>query len=302
MPRSKTTKKAASTAATTITPTLDPALAARAPEAFAFVKAEILAIPEKELLPVNLDIPRAAGRGSLAAERIAPLLPELSLLAGFDIDRVARLDVYALALLHAHDLVIEVGVDKATLPALLELALPLREDMLRSSELLAHFGVVPAERVAAIRSGQGHADSADDLIALGRLFDEIWERVAGRTMVTREMVDQAPKLGAALHKALAQREVEESPLVPSSDRRYVQAQAFTLFARVYHQALRGVTYLRWNEGDAHCFVPSLYPHRPPRRGTAADDLTAADDGLDPGPAPAPTPVAETAAEALVANA
>jgi hypothetical protein len=260
MARTKTKKAPASTHAP-----------AHAAQAFAALRDEILAVPEGELLPINLDIPRAAGRGALAAERIAPLMPDLSGLLGLDASRVKRLGLYALALHHAHDLATEAGAGELALQRLLEEAVPLREGMLRSAELLAHFGVFSAERVAAIRSGQGHADTADDVIALGRLFDEEWPRASGKVPVTRAMVDRAPVLGVAIHKALAQREVESSPLVASNDPRYVQAQAFTLFARVYDEARRGVTYLRWRERDVQRFVPTLYPQRPRRSGVVEDE-------------------------------
>jgi hypothetical protein len=252
------------------TPASTPA-PAHAAEAFTELRDEILAVPEHELLRINVDVPRAAARGTLAAERIAPLLPALRLLAGLDVARVERLGSYSLALHHAHDLAAEAGIAQVVLSGLLEEAVPLREGMLRSAELLVHFGVFSTERVAAIRSGQGHADTADDVIALGRLFDEEWHRVSGKVPVTRAMVDRARVLGVELHKALAQREVESSPLVASSDPRYVQAQAFTLFARVYDEARRGVSFLRWYEGDVQRFMPSLHPHRPRRSGTTEDE-------------------------------
>ena len=251
----KTKSKAKKAASSTPAP-------AHAAEAFAVLRDEILAVPEAELLRINLDIPRAAGRGALAAERIAPLLPRLRELPEYDASRVERLGLYALALHHAYDLATEVGGGRTTLQLLLAEAVPLREGMLRSAELLAHFGVVSAERVAAIRSGQGLADTADDVIALGRLFLEEWPRVSGKVPVTRAMAERAPVLGTAIHKALAQRDVESSPLVPPDDPRYVQSQAFTLFARVYDEARRGVSFLRWRERDVQRFVPTLHPQRP----------------------------------------
>lgn len=290
MARTKTNKPAATTLAAAPNPD-------HAAVAFTTLREEIVAIPANELLPVNLDIPRAAGRGSLAAERIAPLLPELAKLHRFDFARVERLGLYALALHHAHDLATEVGADEIALHRMLVEATPLREDLLRSAELLAHFGVVGSDRVAAIRSGQGYADTADDLIALGRLFDEAWARVTGRVLVTREQVDRAPVLGGELHKALAARELQPSPLVPPTDRRYVQAQAFTLFARIYDETRRGVTYLRWREDDAHLLVPTLYPHRPRRSATTPDDTSRdVESNASPENTPEPGPTEPTSAD------
>lgn len=299
MSRTRTHKASASIHPTT--PTREIANAVHAALAFAAVEPEILAVPANELMLVNLDVPRAAGRGRLATKRLMPVLPALSLLPDFDIERIKRLGVYALALHHAHDLATEVGAGGPTLPILLGEATPLREGMLRSAELLAHYGVVSEERVAAIRSGHGHADLADDLIALGRLYDDSWKRVIGMVPVTREMVDRAPVLGAQIHEALAERELEESPLVQPKSRRFVEAQAFTLFARVYDEARRGVTYLRWNEGDAHLFVPSLYPHRPRRSSMVVDEPTNEDvietsTDSDSDAMPAPTAASELVAD------
>lgn len=268
-----------------------------AAQAFDAVEDEIRAIPADELLLINLDILRAAGRGALAAERITPLLPALSRLDGLDFPRVERLGTYALALHYAHDLVTEggTGTSEPVLAALLEEAVPLREGMLRSAELLAYYGIFLDTRVAAIRSGRGHAEIAAGLVALGRLFGDAWTEVSGKVPVTRMMVDRAPVLGAQLHKALAKRELEESPLVLPQSRRFLEAQAFTLFARAHAEAYRGVAYLRWYEGDAHLFVPSLYPHRP-RRSSAAiversnPDVDEASTGSALALAPVATPI------------
>jgi len=270
---------------------------ADAAQAFAALRDEILAVPEDDLLPVNLDIPRAAGRGALVAERIAPLIPQLSALGGLDIHRISRLGLYALALHHAHDLVNEAGTGATWLATLLTEAVPLREGMLRSAELLAYFGLFSAERVAAIRSGLGHADTADDLLALGRLFFETWPQVSGKVPITRAMVDRAPVLGTQIHKALAQREVEDSPLMVAGNRRYVQAQAFTLFAQVYDEARRGVSFLRWREGDVQRFVPSLYPSRSRRSEVEPDDESTSEASVGVTAAPEAASNGETATAA-----
>jgi hypothetical protein len=256
-----------------------------------------------------VDVPRAVRRGLIAAQRVELLLPVMAKLPEFDVTRVVKLRTYGLAVLHTHALVVDDGKDKPSLPVLIAEAGPLREDMLRSAELLVHFGVVPAERVAKIRSGRGHADTAEDLHALGRLFHELWPRVKGRVWVTTEMIERAATLSTELQGALAEHEVEKNPLTKHASPRHVRAQAFTLFVRAYEECRRGVAFLRWYEGDARGVVPSLYPRSPRRPGEAAED-DAAHGLLDPSsvidseptPEPRPTPVAETSSEALVAHA
>jgi hypothetical protein len=174
--------------------------------------------------------------------------------------------------------------------------------MLGSAELLVLFGVFPAARVAAIRSGTGHADTASDLLALGCLFDELWSQVHGRVPVTREMIARAIALSTELQRALGVRQAEPDPLTAPTDRRFVRAQAFTLFAKAYEEAQRGVTFLRWYQGDAHRIVPSLYPRRSRKSGAATDaaeDLTS--EPTEPEPESEPRPAPETAADALAAG-
>jgi hypothetical protein len=267
-----------------------------APEAaFEAIRAEIEAIPIEALLPINLDIPYAVRSGLTAARNLERLALTIAKLPEFDPRPVMELRTYALALLYAHDRATEPGYEVDPLPALLVEATPLRDVMLRLAELLASIGLVSAERVAAIRSGHGHADTADDLLALGRLFYELWDRIHNNTLVTRAMVDRAISLAVELQDALAEREKAfPNPLVAPTDRRHVRAQAYTAFARVYSQAQRAVTFLRWNENDALQIVPSLY-YRRSRRSEADDDLLDPSTVADLG-SPAP-PAAEIVAEA-----
>lgn len=268
----------ASLATSIATPAIDPALIDTAPQAFASIYAEIEAVPTHTLVRINVDVPRAARCGLVAAERVEPLLADLAGLHRFDVRPVRMLGTYALGLLHAHDLATEGGSELPPLPVLVAEATPLRAGLLRTGELLAHYGIVSAERVAAIRRGHGHADLAEDLLALGRMFDELWPSVHDKIIAKRGDVDRAIVLSAQLQKALALHEADQNPLTRHKSRRHVRAQAFTLFYRAYEETRRGVTFLRWYEGDAQGIVPSLYPRKARRPG--AEESDAGDDEAD----------------------
>lgn len=272
--KTKPTKSARTPLRTITTPT--------AAAAFAMVLPEIQALPASEIIRTNLGMERAARRGLAVAQRLRPLLPELRGLPDLDDHAIEAMPDYALAVLHAHDLATEAGgANRTQLAALLQEAVPLREILLCSAELLALTGYVPYERVAAIRSGQGHVDTVDDVQALGRLYLELWDRVHDKVPVTRAMVERALTLSAELHRLLgAQEIVEDDPLVEPSDPVHMRAKAFTLFLRAYEECRRGVTYLRWNHGDASAIVPSLYPRRSRRTTEVAETEGAASDGLD----------------------
>jgi hypothetical protein len=264
----------------TSTLTLEVLIAQGPTRAFDTVRTEILAVPAEALHPVNLAVPRAARRGLVVAERVEPLFPELSTMSHLDFPKVQRLPVYALALLYAHERA-EVPDDRAGLLAeLLAQAVPLRADLLYTAEMLGHFGLVSSERVAFIRSGQGHADTAADLQALGVLLGDAWPSIKDKVAITREQVDRAIPLSARLQRAIGVREANADPLAERTDPRHVRAQAFTLFMGAYDECRRGVSHLRWHEGDAAEIVPSLYPRRGVRPKSAEEDV--ANDLVDTG--------------------
>lgn len=288
-------------------PSLEALIAQGAPRAFESVRDQVVAVPAMTLLAVNLDVSRAARQGLVVAERLAPLWPELSTMSHLDFARARAMPTVALALLHAHELAEVPNEGTTPLTELLAEAMPLREDLLTTAEMLAHFGLVSRERVVLIRRGHGHADTASDLQALGILLGGAWPSIKDKVPVTRAQVDRAIPLSAELQRAIGVWEAEPDPLVDRNDARFVRAQAFTLFAGAYDECRRGVNHLRWHEGDAAVIVPSLYRGRGGRgrggRQEAESETGAADERTDVTGAlgAAPAPVAATAVSAIVAH-
>jgi hypothetical protein len=287
----------------TSTLTLETIIAKGAPTAFQAVREEILAVPTTSLVRRNLNIPRAARRGLMVAQRIEPLRTELSTMSHLDHAKLEKLPTYALALIFAHERVEATKQAKVPLAELLAKAVPLRADLMKTGEMLAHFDIVSRERMAQIRAGQGHADTADDLLALGLLLGGIWPRIKDKVVVTREQIDLAIPLSAQLQRAIGVREAsDEDPLVEPSGARHVRAQALELFVGAYEECRRAVSHLRWHEGDAGLIVPSLYPGRTGSKAGEGEAVEEdADEGLldaSPVEEPEPARIAETAAGAL----
>jgi hypothetical protein len=275
---------------------LDTLIAQSAPAAFDSVRAEIAAVPAHALVPINLDVLPAARRGLVIAERIAPLLPELAKCPYLDLHAINGLHTYSLALIHAHALIDHAEAAALPISVLVTEAIRLRGNLMATAEMLSHFGFISPERVEAIRRGKGYANLADDLLALGLLLRSLWHRIKDRVLVAREDVDRAMVLSASLHKALGSRESNADPLVEPNDPRFVRAQAYTLFYRAYDECRRGVTCLRWHDGDARHIVPSLYSRRPPQSSGGSTARTAGVDVREDVPAP---PAAPAAAAALM---
>lgn len=281
--------------------TLETLIAQGAPKAFDSVRDEIVAVPADALVPLNLDVSRAGRRGLVVAERVKPLLPELSTMSHLDFAKVDELPTYALALLYAHEQAEAPDERAVPLSDLLAEAVPLRADLLRTAEMLAHFELVSRERVAHIRRGQGHADTAADLLALAILLGEVWPSIENKVVIDRKAVDRAVPLSAKLQQAIGLREADADPLAERTDARHLRAQAFALFVRAYDECRRGVSHLRWHEGDAALIVPSLYPRRGARpraepvveNGLSPDGVSKPKDELTPGPGPVENLVTES---------
>jgi hypothetical protein len=261
-----------------------PPIPITAEEAFQRVRPEIDAVPDEALVPISVEIPFAVGIALAAAPRIDTLLPQMLALPYFDPRPVRMLRTYAGAALYAHLVAVTPQPSASTLPALLEEAGRIRADLLLGAETLAHFGLVSRERVAAIRAGSGHLDTANDLVQLSALFGEIWDVARDHTPVIRPMVDRAAELGLKLHAVLGSRRLDD-PLAPAPDPRRTRERGFTLLVKAYDACTRAVVYLRWDHGDAELFAPSIYVKR--RRGrvvTPPEPPAPASPPSEPSPA------------------
>ncbi len=81
---------------------------------------------------------------------------------------------------------------------------PWRELMLSYLEVASHplLGLLPRERVAAVRAGSGRLDKAQDFVALAGLFAEFAEPLAGKHPFPAESIERLSALGGALVQQL----------------------------------------------------------------------------------------------------
>ncbi|CAN91516.1 MULTISPECIES: hypothetical protein [Sorangium] len=262
-----------------------PAAPPQAAAAFDRALPEITALSPDRLVAINLDIPRAVSQVLGVLPGLLALRPAIAeQLQKHDLALLDRLETYALAAWHAHLMWLSSRAPESAVKPLLAEAVPLRENLLSDAEALARRGLLDAEAVAEIRAGQGHIDTANDLVALSALFSGSWPEIAGRTAATEEEVKRAGEIGPQLLASLGVREHGAGPgPTAAADRR---ARAFALLVHAYDQTRRAVAYLRWDERDADTIAPSLYKGR---GGAASSSDTAA------APAGAPAQAAPSAA-------
>ncbi|HEU4535116.1 MAG TPA: hypothetical protein VFS00_13405 [Polyangiaceae bacterium] len=252
--------------------------------AFVRVQPELAAVRADERGRITAAVPVAVSIALGALPNIEARRDEMRRAwPGYDVARAGRLREYAYAALYAHFLAGRPAESASRLPALLAEAAPLRERLLWAAELHAHYGDVDAARVAAIRSGVGHQDTANDLVELGVLFRSARAVLAGRTRVNDAEVARALELGMQLVDALGRRRVGteggETPSQAADDR----VRAFWLFHDAYEESRRAMSHLRWHEGDADQLVPSLFSGRRRRPVVEVPDETEApSEPVDPG--------------------
>ena len=245
-----------------------PAVPKDAAKALASIESKPKQLSPEDLIPINLDIPRAVSIAIAAVPQLAKLRQDALALPGFEIAHMDHIGTYALAAWHAHLMALP-ALPSTAFAKLLEEAKPLREHMLLAAELLAHAGYFEKSAVEAIRSGLGNLDTANDLVALSALFTAIWSDVEHRSTITWANVQRAAELGPQMLIALGERDREGVPDAGPMDTNERKKRAFTLFMNAYDQCRRAAAYLRWNEGDAEAFAPSLFGTRKARTETEA---------------------------------
>lgn len=257
-------------------------------QSFLRLRPEIDAVSLVGRVRLTVAIPVAVKIGVGALPNIEARFDEFRRrLPEYNVERASRLLDYARAAHYAHIVVNGVAGGEERVRAILEEASPLRERMLSAGELHALYGLFDGGRVAGIRRGTGHLDTANDLVDLSVLFGESIDKLAGQTPVTKADIERASELGFQLIVALGQRDQgtdgSSTPAKQEEDR----LKAFWLYHDVYEESRQAMTYVRWREGDADQLTPSLFSGRR-RRGSSSDEP---DEGPEPADSPeSPDPV------------
>ncbi|HEX7477387.1 MAG TPA: hypothetical protein VF331_06245 [Polyangiales bacterium] len=231
---------------------------ARFREAYERALPDMAALPENELVIINLDIPSAVATTLGAWQEIAPLREQVMGLHDFDVTRFDKLETYALAAWQAHSMYVAASTPVAQIQELGDKAAASREQLLSDAVALAKRGLIDGERLKELKGPIGYKNVAVDIGVLVTLLRERWAVVSSKTALSSDELDAAETLADELITAVGQR--EQAPLVvaAATDNRQ---RAFSLLVKTYDQARRAVSYLRWNKDDIDSIAPSLYAGR-----------------------------------------
>lgn len=252
-----------------------PASEESAAAAYERVAAELDALPSDRVGTVTLEVSTAVSTVLGASVKLAGLRGDIAAkLPAHPTKAIDRLTDYALAAQYAY--LQSFGAPTASPDRVRELlteASALRQRLLVVAEMLAALGLIDATRIAEIRSGTGHVDTANDLIALGATFANDWSKLAGHIPLQEAEIDRAAVLGTELLVALGVRRAGADGEPDAKGWADRKNRALRLMVDAYDEARQAVAYLRWKQGDIDAYTPSLFSRRrrPSRPGEAPSD-------------------------------
>ena len=226
-------------------------------------KAREALLPEA-LVPLNLDVNLAASTVMGLKSQLDQLRDQVAELPYIQISQYDKIQIYAEAVAQAQANFVLATAPAEPLPALAARAVELRDQLYADISVLARRKLVDPAALSGLKRGTGYLNAGADLGAMASMVRACWPDIQGQTGIKPEEIDEAQQLFQAIMKAAGERAHSAERIASVSDDRL---RAWTLFVNAYDQGRRAITFLRWNDGDADKYAPSLYSGR--NRGAAA---------------------------------
>lgn len=227
-----------------------------AEDAYKRIEGELLALPSERIETVNLDIPAAAAVAIGKIPRLATLKGLLEeKLQDFDATALDRLEDYTYGMIYAHSMYQCEMRAPEDLQQLLASGIRRREVLYSDAKALALRGLIPEESLQDYDGLIGYINVANDLQMLCTALGSRWTSIAGRCATTREELDFASRMAGRIIRLVGERNQSAAKVQEASDKR---ARAYTLFFECFDEIRRAVVYVRWYEGDADAYAPSLH--------------------------------------------
>lgn len=217
---------------------------------------QLKSLSSKELLNVNLHVPRAVAQSLGVVPKVNALLPTLRQLITLDSELVASLEDWTLLLNHAHACVLGATRPARTPARLVAEAVLLRATLRQDAIALTRRGLVDKSALRRLSGETGFRNTARDLRTLAAIFTADWESLAGKCAVTETELALARTLAEQLLAADRGRSSQHDAAA-----RELRARVFTMFSRAYAEARAGIAFIRRREGDLDLIIPPLHAGR-----------------------------------------
>jgi hypothetical protein len=237
-----------------------------AEEAFGRRRAELEAVPARDVMRVNLDPLSVVGVVLRAEPRIRSLRPEfVRHFREYKLELTDGLRDYALCLFYTETLYLTKAKPVRCPPDLLNQAKLCRARLLQFLNTCAERRFVDKARFSQLRGTNGYRNVASDLGVLTSVALDMPAFAEFERLLPPGELRRADLLGRQLLTIAGKHEVRSEEL---SAAREMRARAFTLLIRSYNEVRRGVAYVRAEQGDAEAFAPTLFGKAPRRRSRA----------------------------------
>ena len=256
--------------------------------AFSQLVTRLRNMPDDEFAPINIDVESAVATVLGAQPAICAQKDQIVKEApSFDISSLVNLELYTLALGHAHTAYETATQPSPALVALNNDAMERRTVMVSDIGMLVSRGLLEGGILNELKGINGYKNVAFDLFQLSDIYRKNWNKIADRTSIKKEELDQVEDLADKLVTAAGVR--EQAPQLTAEATRDRQA-AYTLFINAYNEVRSVVGFLRRKQGDVDTIAPSLFI------GRAVAKKKPADNNVDNPPAPVPVPPTNKSAQ------
>jgi hypothetical protein len=196
-------------------------------------------------------------------DNLQTLRPQFqALLPAFDLRFLDLLGPYAWVLRYTHTRYLICSQPPNCPPETIEQGMTLRGRLLADANGLAARNLIDPSELKNVGCLNGYKNLASDLDILASVLKSHWPVIEGRCACTRAELDQALMLSNQFTRAIGRR---NKKTISARQAMLERRKAFTLFLRTYEETRRSTNYVRWYEGDAARFAPSLFAARKARR-------------------------------------
>lgn len=236
--------------------------------AFTKMLPEIRNAAEADFIAINIDVEAAVatvlGAGNAIRAQREIIVKEAP---SFDISSLDNLELYTLALGHAHT-----AYETATQPSPALIALgnegtERRTVMLNDISMLISRDLLKEGILGELKGINGYKNIAFDLFQLSDIYRKNWNSIATRTSMKQEELDQVENLADKIITAVGER--EQAVQMTAEATRDRQA-AFTIFINAYNEVRAAIGFLRRKQGDVDTIAPSLFLGRTTGKKKATD--------------------------------
>jgi hypothetical protein len=229
-------------------------------QAYEELLEEIRAVPEEQVMQINIDIPSAATSVLGALPEMMTLRPRMLSMPEFSISHLDKLGKYAMAMDHANTAHLMQSKSPAAVAELVQLCERKREVLLSDANNAAVRGLIDGRSLKELRGINSYRNLVFDVFALAHLLRSNWSSLEGKTALTLAELLEAEQLADQLNMALGLREQGPAVAGPTAE---IRSRAYTLFMQAYSAVRRAVQYLEPERVDD--IVPSIRVTRGPSK-------------------------------------